>query len=735
MAVDGLTSSERSALAMACEALLPDRPPLIAALTLLRLGGSSSRVAHHQERTLRCFAAHLPSEVRSQLAAELDAVDLGKLSSTVLTAPTCALATTRKRRRSEGTPPPSSLPPRLRESAVLWDCSREYYTSSGASAWTSGDVPYHISSSAFIASAYAEVVAAFIEDSTASAAADSEPLHVVDLGCGCGLLGVRVARALQRRGVANVCVVLADLDVAAARAQLSLPSAAALVSEGLLDVAQLDATKDLSEGWELLLSGRRIGRGSLRRPLVVLANYVFDSLPIELLRVRRQGDADANIPVADAALDTALEALTPTPDGRYAYRALPRIADCYFEDANQLALARRIVARARAELAAEAGTTVPQWNGATVQFDTSSGPAAEAAADASTSIQEAVAVAYVPTGAHRCLRSLHSLQCAASPAAALPRMLLLVGDKLVDRASLTRLAAAHAETGAPLRLAELPLFSIHGAASHGAQHGALSHGVCRMGIVEALRLSAKGAAVDGGTAGGGGTVDDDDAVDVDEVGKSAALMEFDVVGLVLRSHAATGCAPLAACDEARHRTLVATRRAFGRRLGRFGASEMERLTALIHETAQAESEATRPARRRATRRAARRPFESPPKHTRAADAADAADATDAAGAAVPHVPLRVLTQLLRLSECDWHVFSSLRRLLLERLPTAPRSDVDEAIAVATRCFEDRLTLSCAEWLASDIAFSRWLSRARRERAVAELSAAACADDDVRAGLD
>ena len=664
----------------ACGALLGGgRPPLIAALTLHRLdAGSASKLMAAQETKLRAAASSLPPETRKRLACELDDDGLPCLAAAVRSVPAHALKTfVAPPSKRQCTPTPASVP-RLSECTALWERTRKYYADHGARAWTSGAVPCHISTSAFIANAYAAVVTAFLSEAESSA--PDELLIILDLGCGAGVLGVRVARELQRRGCHGFCVVLADLDPAAALAQAQLPPAASLVRDGILDVAVLEAATEGVCNLHLQLSGRWVHCGTLRRPLVVLANYVFDSLPIDLLRVRLRHGActglDALIPqTSDDAfmyqpiLRKSALGNSSVGEGLGASRASSLASDLggYFNSPEEAELAARLVSAAEADAAAET--------------------AAEAAGE-----EEQAALAYVCTGALGCLKAIHSL---LAPSSGAP-MLLLIGDKLVDECSAARLAAAHkAANWAPLTLSELPLFSVHGS----ARHGAISHGVVLQSLLEAMPR--------------GFTI----------LGRSATLMEFDVVALAVDGPAArarcTSSGSTPAMDDG---TLPATRRVFSSQLSRFGPAEMERLTAIVHEAARAEGPSLRRAASKAARKAARWPWQpyvvqTPGVAVTSAEVrCESAISADGLVPPVPMtVPIRLLTHAVIMSGHDWDVFVSLRSSYRDRIDRATSAEVTEAIRVATRCFAERVTLCADDWKRSGAIFKRWLDEAQRRR--------------------
>ena len=286
------------------------------------------------------------------------------------------------------------------------------------------------------------------------------------------------------------------------------------------------------------------------------------------------------------------------------------------------------------------------------------------------------------------------------------RMLLLLGDKIIDRERAAKLTAASAD-GAELALPELPLFAVHGCPSTGP----VSTCLVLDGLVEALRLvdSPPAAAAEvlaevtrdhprstaaeilaevGATNGSLG----DATLAVAELGRSPAMMDFDVVAL------------MAAPPHTLHAAgaFAATQQTFTQHLGQFAGSELERVQAFVHEAALADSRKGR--RARATERRAL---------GRTADPGD----SDVARASAP---LALLTQLQQLSYHDWHALLPFRWLLIERMGVASPAEVAEAVRAAEQCFAERLALTEAEYLAAEIAHARWLLAAGKSARVLEI---------------
>jgi tetratricopeptide (TPR) repeat protein len=168
--------------------------------------------------------------------------------------------------------------------SLLWRLQRNFYDRAGVQAWTEGIVPHYITSNPWIADGYARVVLGWLRDGVAAGTIDpAEPVHVVELGCGPGRFGYlflnRLLDLLGRSSLAHLRVryVLSDFTESNLDVLRSHPSLQALVAAGVLDFARYDAGRD--DEIALSHSGDVLAPGSLRNPLTVIANYLFDGLP------------------------------------------------------------------------------------------------------------------------------------------------------------------------------------------------------------------------------------------------------------------------------------------------------------------------------------------------------------------------------------------------------------------------------------------------------------------------
>ncbi|MFC4304423.1 tetratricopeptide repeat protein [Cohnella boryungensis] len=176
----------------------------------------------------------------------------------------------------------------------LWDYQNQYFSRKGVEAWRNGEVPHYVTSHPVMANCYAELVFAFLQDRqrmTAASSLPNEPLYICELGAGSGRFAYHFLTRLS--ALCQECdlplqsfrYVLTDFTTSNLEFWRRHPSFERYWSEGLLDMALFDAQQ--TEEITLLLSGTTLRANSLGSPLVVIANYVLDSLPQDLYYVHK----------------------------------------------------------------------------------------------------------------------------------------------------------------------------------------------------------------------------------------------------------------------------------------------------------------------------------------------------------------------------------------------------------------------------------------------------------------
>lgn len=174
---------------------------------------------------------------------------------------------------------------RLSES-VIWQVQRDYFQSAGVDAWRQGTVPHYITSNPTMARTYAEIVFGFFRDRAELANDASQPIYLLELGAGSGRFSYHFLKILAELcgqaafQVPAHCYIISDFsskNIVFSRQHTRLQP---FIEQGLLDFAVFDAEKDTA--LRLQVSGDSFQPGSLSQPLVIFANYFFDSVPQDL---------------------------------------------------------------------------------------------------------------------------------------------------------------------------------------------------------------------------------------------------------------------------------------------------------------------------------------------------------------------------------------------------------------------------------------------------------------------
>jgi len=245
--------------------------------------------------------------------------------------------------------------------SVIWRLQQDYYVQRGLKAWTEDMVPSYITNNPLIAEIYAEVMAGFLEDCTGPSRREERilspeyPLRVVELGAGTGkfsyLLLSKLTALLRARQLSTETVryCMTDCSEALIAAWRSSPGLKEFVENGILEFKQLQigAEAAVPADW---------GRG----PLVVIANYVFDSLAQDAFIISKGKISESTVTTSAAGGGASLSGLqlsfntVAAPPDRYRekswnaileeYRSRLTAATVYFPTA-ALALLQRLSSR------------------------------------------------------------------------------------------------------------------------------------------------------------------------------------------------------------------------------------------------------------------------------------------------------------------------------------------------------------------------------------------------------
>lgn len=180
---------------------------------------------------------------------------------------------------------PHLQPPTPFSESLIWQLQRSYFEEVGVGAWQKGQVPHYITSNPVVGKSYAELVLAFLRDLSLQGKTD-ETVYILELGAGHGRLCYHFFKHFEKYYEGNafplppICYVLSDFTEANLAFWQEHPRLLPYFEKGWLDLALFDAEKD-SDVY-LRVAQQRLSKWSLSQPLVVLANYFFDTIPQEL---------------------------------------------------------------------------------------------------------------------------------------------------------------------------------------------------------------------------------------------------------------------------------------------------------------------------------------------------------------------------------------------------------------------------------------------------------------------
>lgn len=172
--------------------------------------------------------------------------------------------------------------------APIWDLQRMYFEEQGMKAWNNDQVPQYITSNPMIANAYAEMIFGFLQD-RAGRGDTTDPVIILELGAGVGRLAFHILHKLCELkeyagiGLPPFRYVMTDLASKNVVGWQNHPALESFIQQGILDFARFDAVHDTE--LNLVESHTTIRPGDLKQPLLIVANYFFDSIPQELIYV------------------------------------------------------------------------------------------------------------------------------------------------------------------------------------------------------------------------------------------------------------------------------------------------------------------------------------------------------------------------------------------------------------------------------------------------------------------
>jgi SAM-dependent MidA family methyltransferase len=165
----------------------------------------------------------------------------------------------------------------------LWEKQRKFFEQQGVEAWNS-QVPFYITTNPYIASCYAKIVAQFMQEQQNQPSSDpEEPFYILELGAGSGCFGFYFVKSLLNilqsatSELPRFKYVMTDFTRSNIDNWSLHPNLQPYIKEGYIDFALYDT--ESSQPIHPLIPS------PLKNPLIVIANYVFDSIPHDAFRI------------------------------------------------------------------------------------------------------------------------------------------------------------------------------------------------------------------------------------------------------------------------------------------------------------------------------------------------------------------------------------------------------------------------------------------------------------------
>ena len=222
--------------------------------------------------------------------------------------------------------------------SLLWKIERQFFEQQGVKAWNTGKVPHYLTSNPFIANAYGQVAFGFLRDWYGKNKTNldlNQPFYILELGAGSGRFAYHFLKKFWEYYPQSVLkdlkvkYILTDLAQTNVDFWQSHSSWQPLIEKGIVDFARFDAEKDRQ--LQLCHSKKTLDSESINNPLIVLANYFFDSIPQDVFSLYRGQLHETLITLYSESSKSDLEHPDTLQKIQVAYEDVPTSTDYYDE--------------------------------------------------------------------------------------------------------------------------------------------------------------------------------------------------------------------------------------------------------------------------------------------------------------------------------------------------------------------------------------------------------------------
>lgn len=168
--------------------------------------------------------------------------------------------------------------------SMLWKLQSDFFGNQGPEAWIKGIVPQYITTNPYIANQYAKTVLGYLRDYASREDINKDSvIYIMELAAGVGRFTYtflkRFLHMVENSSLKGIRFKYIVTDFAESNIEYwqNHSFLKPYFESGVLDCATFDMAKD--DEIKLRYSGEILSSGKMKNPLMLFANYTFDSLP------------------------------------------------------------------------------------------------------------------------------------------------------------------------------------------------------------------------------------------------------------------------------------------------------------------------------------------------------------------------------------------------------------------------------------------------------------------------
>lgn len=168
--------------------------------------------------------------------------------------------------------------------SMLWKLQSDFFENQGPEAWIKGIVPQYITTNPYIANQYAKTAFGYLRDYASREDINKDSvIYIMELAAGVGRFTYtflkRFLHMIENSSLRGIKFKYIVTDFAERNIEYwqSHSFLKPYFESGVLDCATFDIAKD--DEVKLRYSGETLSSGKMKNPLILFANYTFDSLP------------------------------------------------------------------------------------------------------------------------------------------------------------------------------------------------------------------------------------------------------------------------------------------------------------------------------------------------------------------------------------------------------------------------------------------------------------------------